>query len=48
MAFTGPVEDRLLIRELMGSYADVVFRWDKDVWLACWAEAVRSTGTLSS
>lgn len=38
MAFTGPLEDRILIRELMGSYADATFRGDMESWLATWVE----------
>lgn len=36
MAFTGPLEDRLLIRELYNSYSDSSFRQDVDAYLACW------------
>jgi len=32
MAFTGPMEDRLAIRELHDSYGDAVFRADGDEW----------------
>lgn len=38
MAFEGPVEDRLLIRELFGTYSDATFRGDVEAWLACWTE----------
>ena len=38
MAFTGPLEDRTAIRELMESYADAVFRHDADAWAACWTD----------
>lgn len=38
MAFTGPAEDRLLIRELIGSYSDAAFRSDLEAYLACWTE----------
>lgn len=38
MAFTGPIEDRLAIRELLDSYADAVNRIDADDWAATWAE----------
>lgn len=38
MAFSGPLEDRLLIRELMGDYSDATFRRDAEGWLACWTE----------
>lgn len=37
MAFTGPVEDRLAIRELLESYADAVTRCDPEAWGATWA-----------
>lgn len=36
MASTGPVEDRLAIRELMEAYADAVFRHDAEAWAECW------------
>jgi uncharacterized protein (TIGR02246 family) len=38
MAFTGPIEDRLAIRELLDSYADAVNRVDPEDWAATWAE----------
>jgi uncharacterized protein (TIGR02246 family) len=38
MAFTGPVEDRLAIRELLDSYSDAVNRQDAEDWSATWAE----------
>lgn len=38
MAFTGPAEDRLEIRELLDIYADAVTRCDAEAWGACWAE----------
>lgn len=38
MAFTGPLEDRIAIRELHGTYADASFRADKQGWLDCWAD----------
>ncbi|MDE2597303.1 MAG: nuclear transport factor 2 family protein [Sphingomonadales bacterium] len=42
MSFTGPLEDRLLIRERMSAYADAAFRQDEEAYLACWSEnAVR-------
>lgn len=37
MPFTGPVEDRLAIRELYGTYADASWRGDREQWLACFA-----------
>ncbi len=38
MAFDGPAEDRLAIRELLEAYADAVSRNDVGDWSACWAE----------
>jgi len=38
MAFEGPIEDRLAIRELLDSYADAVCRVDAEAWGATWAE----------
>lgn len=38
MAFTGPAEDRLAIRELLEVYADAVTRCDADTWGSCWAD----------
>lgn len=38
MAFKGPVEDRLAIRELIDSYGDAVSCYDRDAWAANWAE----------
>lgn len=38
MAFTGPFEDRLAIRELIDAYADAVTRRDAEAWGATWAE----------
>ena len=38
MAFTGPIEDRLLIRERMNASADATFRGDVEAYLDCWAE----------
>lgn len=36
--FTGPMEDRLAIRELHETYGDGVVRFDKDTWGSVWAE----------
>ena len=36
--FTGPIEDRIAIRERIESYNDAVFRRDADDWAECWAE----------
>ena len=38
MAFTGPIEDRLAIRDLYGSYGDASSRGDVEEWLTCWTE----------
>jgi uncharacterized protein (TIGR02246 family) len=38
MNFEGPLEDRLQIRELYGTYSDAAFRKDADAWLANWAD----------
>ena len=38
MAFTGPVEDRLAIRELLETYSNGVMEKDAQSWGACWAE----------
>ena len=36
--FTGPIEDRLAIRELHETYGDGVVRFDRDTWASVWAE----------
>jgi uncharacterized protein (TIGR02246 family) len=36
--FSGPIEDRLAIRELFDSYGDAVTRNALDDYLACWTE----------
>ncbi len=41
MAFSGPMEDRLLIRELYDSFADAASRGDREGWLSCFAEDAR-------
>src|SRR5215475_2001751 len=38
MAFIGPVEDRVAIRELLDSYADAVCVVDSEAWGATWAD----------
>lgn len=38
MAFTGPLEDRVAIRELIDSYSDAVNRVDAAACGDCWAE----------
>jgi hypothetical protein len=38
MAFTGPIEDRTAIRELMDTHAHGVMSRDADIWGSIWAE----------
>ena len=38
MAFEGPMEDRIAIRDLIDSYGDAVFRNDPEHWIATWSE----------
>lgn len=38
MPFTGPIEDRLAIRDLYDSYADAANRGDRADWLAPWSD----------
>ena len=38
MAFTGPMEDRLAIRELYDTYGDASSRGDVETFLTCWTE----------
>ncbi|HWA63293.1 MAG TPA: nuclear transport factor 2 family protein [Caulobacteraceae bacterium] len=38
MAYEGPIEDRLAIRERIEAYSDAVFRRDAEAWIANWAE----------
>lgn len=38
MISSGPLEDRLAIRELVDSYNDAVMRFDGEAWSANWAE----------
>jgi ketosteroid isomerase-like protein len=38
MVSSGPVEDRLAIRELVDSYNDAVMRFDGEAWKANWLE----------
>lgn len=38
MAFTGPIEDRTAIRELMDTHAHGVMTKDPDLWGSIWAE----------
>lgn len=36
--FSGPIEDRVAIAELNGTYADGVVRIDAETWASVWAE----------
>ena len=38
MISSGPVEDRLAIRELVESYNDAVMRFDGDAWASNWTD----------
>ncbi len=38
MPFSGPIEDRLAIRELYDTYGDASTRGDVDLFLSCWNE----------
>lgn len=38
MAFTGPLEDRVLIRELMDTHAHGVMTKDPELWGSIWAD----------
>jgi uncharacterized protein (TIGR02246 family) len=38
MISSGPIEDRLAIRELVDSYNDAVMRFDRDAWAANWTD----------
>ena len=38
MAYTGPFEDRLAIRELLEAYAAAVTALDAEAWASTWAE----------
>ncbi|GGB93445.1 hypothetical protein GCM10011494_09820 [Novosphingobium endophyticum] len=46
MAFTGPVEDRLAIRELYGTYSDASWRGDREQWVSCFAPEGRWSSHL--
>lgn len=49
MAFIGPLEDRIRIRELQESFADAINRKAKEEWLTFWADdAVWVTGGLTA
>jgi len=36
--FTGPLEDRVAIREVIETYADAVNRHDEELWASLWVE----------
>jgi len=36
--FTGPLEDRMAIREVLETYADAVNRVDEELWVSIWVE----------
>ena len=38
MTFSGPLEDRILIRELVETYNDAVNRRDSKLWASVWSE----------
>ena len=38
MAFIGPLEDRIAIRELIDAYSDAVMVRDAEAWGLCWAQ----------
>jgi uncharacterized protein (TIGR02246 family) len=38
MTFSGPLDDRLAIRELVDSYNDAVMRLDAEAWASNWAD----------
>jgi ketosteroid isomerase-like protein len=38
MAFTGPLEDRILIRELYGRYGDASWRGDREAFVSCFTQ----------
>lgn len=40
MPFTGPIEDRMLIRERMSAYADSMFSQDLEGWLSHFTEDI--------
>lgn len=46
MAFTGPMEDRLAIRELYGTYGDASWRGDREQWVSCFTADGRWTSHL--
>lgn len=38
MPFTGPIDDRIAIRELYDTYGDCSCRGDPDAFVACWTD----------
>jgi len=38
MSYSGPLEDRIAIRELVETYSDAVFRRDADAWGQTWTQ----------
>ena len=36
--FTGPLEDRMAIREVLETYADAVNQYDEETWASLWVE----------
>ena len=38
MSFSGPLKDRLELRELLDAYADAVCQNNPDDWGLCWAK----------
>ena len=38
MSFSGPIKDRLELRELLDAYADAVCQNNPDDWGLCWAK----------
>ena len=36
MSYTGPLEERIRIRELVETYGDAVARGDPEAWALCW------------
>jgi len=43
MAFSGPLEDRTLIRERYSAYSGASTRMDVDAWMDCWADDCKWT-----
>ena len=45
MAYSGPAEDKQLIRERFEIYSDAVIRQDIDAYLGCWTADGRRSGS---